>query len=300
MPLFRQPIFDAHIHTRAGRCDTPAVFLEKTRSVGVAGGNVFSLHPATYEPCDGEDQRFEARLDKLLAFTSETPGFLPYLFLDPREADATEQVRRAKEMGARGLKIICAGFRIADHLAPVRAAAEMGLPVMFHCGILGKDGTSAAVNHPECFECLFQIPGLRFSLAHLGWPWCDEYMGMVAMRALAHPPGGAAHFGVLYADITPGTPGIYRREALRKLYLTGYKVTGLAMWGCDLNINDYEVKYAGWHLDRDNEILAEIEREYRTGAVDRRWLPDLTDIRTPLFGGAVWRAFNGLDNGAAS
>ena len=105
---------------------------------------------------------------------------------------------------------------------------------------------------------------------------------------------------VLYADITPGTPGIYRREALRKLYLTGYKVTGLAMWGCDLNINDYEVKYARWHLDRDNEILAEIEREYRTAAVDRRWLPDLTDIRTPLFGGAVWRAFNGLDNGSAS
>ena len=127
MPLFRQPIFDAHIHTRAGRCDSPAVFLEKTRSVGVAGGNVFSLHPASYEPCAGEDQRFEARLDKVLALTSETPGFLPYLFLDPREADAAEQVRRAKEMGARGLKIICAGFRIADHLAPVRAAAEMGL-----------------------------------------------------------------------------------------------------------------------------------------------------------------------------
>ena len=94
MPLFRQPIFDAHIHTRAGRCDSPAVFLEKTRSVGVAGGNVFSLHPASYEPCAGEDQRFEARLDKVLAFTSETPGFLPYLFLDPREADAAEQVRR--------------------------------------------------------------------------------------------------------------------------------------------------------------------------------------------------------------
>ncbi len=292
MPLFRQPIFDAHIHTRAGRCDSPAAFLEKTRSVGVAGGTVFSLHPASYEPCAGEDQRFEARLDKLLAFTSETPGFLPYLFLDPREADATEQVRRAKEMGARGLKIICAGFRIADHLAPVRAAAEMGLPVMFHCGILGKDGTSAAVNHPECFECLFQIPGLRFSLAHLGWPWCDEYMGMVAMRALAHPPGGAAHFGVLYADITPGTPGIYRREALRKLYLTGYNVRPRTFWGTDRIVNDYKPDLARRMIARDIAIIDEIERDAAAGVItDPYGMPKNENLKPALFA-EVWKAFN--------
>lgn len=295
-------LYDCHIHSYPGPCDPPEVFLEKAATCGVIGGTIFSESPASHHAFGGADQRAEARIDKILAYTSKTPGFLPYFFLDPTEKDAIHQVEYAKKAGIRGLKIIIGAYHISDHLDPIRAAAEAGLPVMFHSGICGDAHPTSFFNRPIEFECLFAIGGLKFSLAHMAWPWYDEFIGIYGKFCLARdglPPEKGRAIAEMYIDLTPGTPGIYRREALRHLYLTGYKVTDRAMWGCDLNINDYEVKYGKLHLKRDLGILREIENDYFTDAVDHDWLPDLTDIRTPVFG-PVWSDFAGepIETGA--
>ena len=77
---------DLHIHMFPGRKDSPGEFLDKTRSAGVTGGAVMSMYPETFGKED-EDQRWEARVDAILDFCSQAPGFRPMFWVDPTEED---------------------------------------------------------------------------------------------------------------------------------------------------------------------------------------------------------------------
>jgi len=296
MPDKSLRIHDCHMHTWGnGKPLSPAEFLDRTSSCGVVGGNIFSVHPATRssQRTIVVDQRNGARMDAVLGFTSQTPGFLPFYYLNPTEKDAVRQVEEAGKCGIRGFKIIVGMYHIGDYLDPLCAAAEANLPVMFHCGMCSDPDPASQYSRPIEFESLLAVPGLKFSLAHLGWPWYDEFMGTVAKYHFNQKiRDDGKPMAKMYIDLTPGTPGIYRRESLRHLYLTGYPVTEITMWGNDLGIENYETQYARWHLERDGGILSEIEDDYRSGRVDRRWLPDLTDIQTPAFEKA-WYDFVG-------
>ena len=91
---------------------------------------------------------------------------------------------------------------------------------------------------------------------------------------------------------TPGTPGIYRREALRKLYLTGFDVRPRTFWGSDQTVNDYNPDLARRMLARDSAIVDEIERDAAAGVVaDPYGMPANKDLKPALFSG-VWHAFN--------
>lgn len=288
-------IYDGHIHTHGKRCDPPEVFLEKARSCGIAGGTIFSVHPANYRPFPDYDQRAESRIDWIVEYTSHTPGFIPYFFADISEPGALRHVEYARRAGIRGFKIICDDkYSVGDHLDVIEAMAETGLPVMFHSGIDSIPHLSSRNNRPVMFECLMKVKGLKFSLAHVGWPWCDEFIGIFGKIEMARGDGTPGDFGEMFVDITPGTPGIYRREALRKLYMTGYDAPGHTFWGTDQILNDYSPELTKRMLARDNQIIDEIERDYLRGdVVDPCWLPRLTNIREPLFSG-VWHRFNGL------
>ena len=62
----------------------------------------------------------------------------------------------------------------------------------------------------------------------------------------------------MFFDITPGTPPIYRRDLLTKLYTVGYDVEDNIMFGTDSLSNDYNPSWvAGW-LARDKEILDDL------------------------------------------
>ena len=56
-------------------------------------------------------------------------------------------------------------------------------------------------------------PGLRVTLAHLGWPWCDE-ANAVGVIDLLH--GVAPDASQFRFDISFGPPPVYRRDVLRK------------------------------------------------------------------------------------
>jgi len=271
-------MYDYHIHTQVGACDTPEEFLKKAHGAGIDGGGIISIHPVGYHQEEIGDQRWEARLEQNLAFTNQAPGFHPIFWIDPTDSDAMRQIQCAAERGVAGFKVICNHFYPGDCMNVWQAIAEMGLPVNFHSGILYSTSPASCFNRPLAFECLMTIPNLRFSMAHVGWPWADEYISLVGEFNW----GGASR--EMYVDLTPGTPAIYRREVLRKLYLIGFlNLKYHVLWGSDNYANSYRTAYARFWLDTDKAIMDEITRDanlYTTPNNDPNDYSDIWNLAT--------------------
>ena len=108
-------------------------------------------------------------------------------------------------------------------------------------------------NRPIEFEELIAVPGLRFALAHVGWPWTDEFTAIVGEGR-----NGFFHSDI-YVDITPGTPAVYRRDVLKRLYMSSLDdLPNRVLWGSDGNTNDYPTKYVKFDIDMDEKIFGEI------------------------------------------
>ena len=284
-------IIDAHIHLYAGPCDPPETFLKKAAAAGIGGGTIFSVQPARGLGGPDFDYRWESRLDQVFEYTSHTPGFIPYFRINPQADDAIKQVKTAAERGIAGFKIIFEHGYPSDGFKVCEAIAETRLPLMLHSGVLGgnRDVLSAKFNQPTEFECLFAIPKLHFSMAHLGWPWVDDYMGMVAKSCFTYDND---FDNVLYFDLAPGTPGIYREPSLRKLYLTGYCIKDRVLWGSDGMVNDYTPGLPLYWLKKDKPIFDAITRDVEEARLPfeepLRDYSDIFDLATEK----NWREFN--------
>ena len=127
-----------------------------------------------------------------------------------------------------------------------RYITKTGKPVMFHSGILWDSSASADFTRLINYEPLLFIPGFRFSMAHVAWPWCDE---MIALYGKSNYLRGANgdKAAELYIDLTPGTPPSFREEVFMKLFGTGYSLDRI-MFGTDNCIYDYNTEAAKrWH-----------------------------------------------------
>jgi hypothetical protein len=125
-------------------------------------------------------------------------------------------------------------------------------------------------------------------MAHLGWPWVDDYMAMVAKAAFTYD----REFGNrLFFDLTPGTPGIYRKPALRKLYLTGYHVKRNVLWGTDGKVNNYNPGLPLHWQKRDSAIFDSIVRDVEEELPGEEPPRDYSDIQK-LATEYNWRDFN--------
>jgi predicted TIM-barrel fold metal-dependent hydrolase len=91
-------------------------------------------------------------------------------------------------------------------------AAELGIPILFHSGIF-IDGRSGRFCRPAFYEAVREHPGLKVTLAHLGWPWTDEAnaVGLIDLINGIRPEDSQFRF-----DISFGPPPIYRHEVLKK------------------------------------------------------------------------------------
>ncbi|MBQ4335903.1 MAG: amidohydrolase family protein [Lentisphaeria bacterium] len=272
---------DLHIHVFPGRKDSPAEFVDKTRAAGVTGGAVLGMYPETFGK-ENEDQRWQARLDYVLDFCSQAPGFRPMFWIDPLAEDALEQVQTAVEKGIAGFKVICNYFYPVKGLKTYQAIAETGLPLMFHSGVLYNEQPSSEYNRPMSFEFLMDVKGLRFSLAHISWPWCAELVSLFGKLNYLDEcaPEGRSQ---MYYDITPGTPPIFREEALRRIYMTGLRVKHRVLWGTDCLANDYNVEYARYWADLDRKIYDGISADpnrYRVAGQDEYDYSDIWDLAT--------------------
>jgi len=51
---------------------------------------------------------------------------------------------------------------------------ELGVPIIFHSGILFDFKDSSRFCRPVNYEVFLSFPDLKFALAHVSWPWIDE------------------------------------------------------------------------------------------------------------------------------
>jgi len=253
---------DGHIHIDQGK-PNPAGLLARMKEGGVDGGILISMWPSR-----NQSLSFKQRLDNLMAWTDPAKNLFPFFWVDPLADDAFEEVWAACERGVMGFKVIC-----HDHypghpraIQVFRAIAREKKPILFHSGILWDGAPSAKYNRPGEFEAMIDVERARFSMAHISWPWYDE---LVAVYGKFQQMGPGGFSGEMFIDTTPGTPGIYRRDALTKVFTVGYNVAGSVFFGSDNGANDYNGRGVRGLIDSDEKILrgvglsdAEIEKYF--------------------------------------
>ena len=132
--------------------------------------------------------------------------------VNPRFPDAPDDLRRAIEAGLHGLKLVPSGWYPYDDCAHrvYEVASELKLPVLFHTGIF-IDGRSGRYCRPTFFEAVRDHPGMRVTLAHLSWPWCDE---AIAVGVIDRINGVPADDCQIRFDLSFGPPPAYRAQVI--------------------------------------------------------------------------------------
>jgi predicted TIM-barrel fold metal-dependent hydrolase len=250
-------MFDTHIHIRDNAINRPALE-QKLADAGMEGGVLLSLRPASFVD-DPFWYSFEERLDHVLRYCEGNPNLYPFFWVDPTERSAVKQVEEAARRGVAGFKIICNHFYPGDPRAmPVyHAMACHNKPLLFHSGILWDGAPSAAFNHPGGFESLLPVSGLRFMLAHVSWPWCDECIAVYGKFQNAYSSGGVNN-SEMFIDLTPGTPPVFRRDVITKLFTVGYDIEDNLVFGTDCNTGDYNVAWTKEWVERDTALMNEL------------------------------------------
>lgn len=248
-------LFDMHIHSFNDGTD-PKILLRKMEEAGIYGGCVFSNRPDR-EHITGTS--FDERLNEVLSITKGYEDRLfPVLWIHPFEDDIFKKLQIAADSGIAAFKIICNDFYASDPrcLEVLKEIARLNKPVIFHTGILWDGRPTSEYNRPLHFEALINIKGLRFALCHCSWPWIDECIALYGkfLNALNTRDDTAE----MFFDITPGTPEIYRRELLTKLYTIGYDVGDNVLFGTDQLSADYRPDWTAKWLSLDGKILDEL------------------------------------------
>jgi predicted TIM-barrel fold metal-dependent hydrolase len=196
-----------------------------------------------------------ASLAQVMEWAAFSGRIIPFFWIDPLEEDALEQVDKAVAAGIAGFKAICNRHFPGDD-RPMQIwerIAKAGKPILFHSGILWGSGPWSQYNRPVGFEALFEIPRLRFALAHVSWPWCDENLAVYGYWLNRRGRGSTT--AEMFIDTTPGTPPIYRREVFKKIFTIGYDIENNVIFGTDCNSN-FNSGYAKGILTMDEDALA--------------------------------------------
>ncbi len=259
-------VLDGHIHLWDGT-PQPDMLAERLKEARVDGGVLISSPPECFAH-RARPQAPQQRLDNALEWARSHEHWYPFFWIDPTEQDAVAQVDLAHAAGIAGYKVICSHHDPCDERAmPVyERIAHHGKPLLFHSGILWDGQPSSMHNRPAGWEGLLTVSGLRFALAHISWPWVDECLAVYGkfQNALSAKPG----IGVeMFIDITPGTPPIYRRDALTKLHTIGYDVQENILFGTDCTAPYYNVQWVEETRARDDAIYRELGLDERTTAL---------------------------------
>jgi predicted TIM-barrel fold metal-dependent hydrolase len=260
----RLMVLDGHIHVFGDGPADAEGFARRLDEAGVDGGVLISSWPQSFRHT-GQAGPPGQRLERLFEWAKAKPEIYPFYWIDPLEDDAPDQVTLAVERGVAGFKISCNRFTVRDPraLGVIRAIAAADKPILFHSGILFDGHDSAEYNRPGQFEALLEIDGLRFCLAHISWPWCDECLAVYGKfrAARRQRPDLSVE---MFIDVAPGTPPIYRRDALTKLLTIGYEAERNLIFATDGGAEDYNVAHARAWIQRDNDIYGRLGIAHQT------------------------------------
>jgi len=257
----RKPmIIDCHVHTTTGVVKGENI-IKQLDIAEVDKIILFSHHPAAFNPPGEVKTKIWNRapspiesLRALMDVAAYSDRIIPFYWIDPTEKDAFDQVDRAIAAGIRGFKVICNHFYPSDQ-RPMQVwghIAKSGKPILFHSGILYSPTPASIYNRPAGFEPLLTVPDLRFAMAHVSWPWCDEMLAVYGYWSSLKRQGLCT--AELFIDTTPGTPKIYRREVFGKLYSIGYDIEDNIIFGTDC-VSDYSPEQVKKILAMDKDAL---------------------------------------------
>jgi len=136
-------------------------------------------------------------------------------WIDPTLPGAAELAAEALEsLGFTGIKIIPDHWYASEErLEPFwERMNSLHARILFHTGILYGNDDSSRFCKPVYLEKLLHYPHIRFAMAHISWPWCEECLAVMGrMRAAA---GYNSEASQSYVDLTPGTPKHIRKQAV--------------------------------------------------------------------------------------
>jgi hypothetical protein len=273
--------YDSHIHVMGGEPDPEKLF-NSFKAAGLAGGCIFSQPPRKTNRAIPDPLPPEKAMEDCIRWASASPTIYPFYYIDPTAPDALELVDMAVAKGFYGFKVIRNdGYPCDEKTIPVyQRIAHHDKPVTFHTGILWDGCDSSSFFRPTNWEGLLACPKLRFALCHISWPWCDECIAVYGKFLNAITRNGWQNVPEMFIDTTPGTPKIYRKDALSKIYTVGYDVMDHVMFGTDCRVSKYNVNWAKDWLATDDGI-------YDGLALDARMRDSAyrTSLQRYLFGG---------------
>ena len=263
-------ILDNHIHMlplKNSAEENRKELLASMARVGVSGGAILSPDPTEFAAMGADE-----RIRQVVELCGKGNNLYPFYWVNPTSDSAVDEVEAAVKEGISGFKITCSGYFPSNEgvLAVCRRAAELNKPVLFHSGILWDGRDSSRYNRPGEFECLLEIPKLRFALAHMSWPWFDECLAVYGKFDNAHAlrPDLSCE---MFIDVTPGTPKNYRERVFRTFFEGDYTFKYNILFGTDCNTIDYNEAWVTEWVNRDN------------GLYERFFADDLKDTKDHFY-----------------
>jgi len=250
-------IWDCHCHLRGD--ETGGYVLEQLDKAGIERVNLFSQYPGRGQTPGEAVPREEVRrvIEHVAEVQRADPGRIyGLIFANPRAEGMVEEIERGiVDLGLRGVKLIPDHWAPTDELVfPIyQKLQELGKPIQFHSGILYGFGDSSRFCRPVLYEGLINFPGLRFSLAHIGWPWVDECIAVFGRfrAAVGYQTGDSQ----MWIDTCRGTPDAWREEALRKA--VPFCGVERLMFGVD-GTPSIMPEYTTEHLRKDHDLLRNV------------------------------------------
>jgi predicted TIM-barrel fold metal-dependent hydrolase len=225
-------------------------------AAGITRVSLFSQHPGPIRqlcpPPSAAD--FRTAIDHAASLQAADPDRIFGLFwADPRTDGILDLIDYALvDRELHGVKMIPNHWAACDDfMAPIyEKMCQLGKPLHFHSGILYAFGDSSRFCRPVLYETLINYPGLKFALAHIGWPWTDECLAVFGhSRSLAGTRGDSSG---MWIDTCRGTPDAWREDALRKAVI--FAGCTRLMYGTDTYPSGLATT-APVHIRKDTDLL---------------------------------------------
>ena len=130
--------------------------------------------------------------------------FFPFAAVDPHSPDAEQKLEHAfKDLGLCGLKLHPskqAFFPQDKKYYPLyEICLKYNKPITFHAGMSWEPNALMEYSRPMNFERIaVDFPKLRFSLAHMGFPWIVETAALLAKYPNVYADTSALYFDSAY------------------------------------------------------------------------------------------------------
>lgn len=291
-------ILDAHTHLSGSENGESAEAIVATLdAAGVEKAFVFAplLDTSSWQLTDTDLEHVRGHNDYCADLCSGEPGrLLGFCVLNPapslaggdQDKAVTLMVEEAKrcyhELGLRGVKLAPAGWYPNDPaLLPLyEAIADLGMYTVFHVGIF-LDAKEGSFCRPAFYEMVHQAEGMRAQLAHVGWPWVDETIAVLAQEQMTH--GSDPSRWQLRADVSFGPPDDWQLSTWERA-LTSVEA-GRLVYGSDLfwpaDPQDYVESYL---LPQ----LALFETAATNQHVAEEGTPERKQLRQAIFSENAW------------